>query len=104
VMGACRVRLLSGADVLVIYWSVPDHFPARRGGKEISGTPSELRVRRFITAGHVVEWVLNPHSGWQLDQKPTAECGIELLICSQRPAASRSAVEFVGAEKASLPA
>src|ERR1700687_4002137 len=77
-MGAWPVLGFFSLDVLGIYWAFRVNFLRARATEQISVTPSELRVRRVIHRGHVVEWVLNPL--WvQLDQKTHAEFGIEKL-------------------------
>src|ERR1700732_625453 len=77
-MGAWPVLGFFGLDVLAIYWAFRINFRRGQGSGEISGTPSELRVRRVMHRGHVVEWVLNPL--WvQLDRTVHAEFGIERL-------------------------
>src|SRR6202048_5167622 len=82
-MGAWPVFGFFGLDVLAIYWAFRINFRRARACEEILVTPSELRVRRVSTRGHVVEFVLNPL--WvQLDQEVHEEFGVVKLYLASK--------------------
>jgi uncharacterized membrane protein len=83
IAGAWPVLGFFGLDVLLLYWAFRVSYRSALAYEEVTVTPSELKVRKVSSRGHVAEWTLNPL--WtRLDQQVHAEFGIERLFLVMR--------------------